>query len=99
MKSSVEEKYPWADLVIALLSVNNYSLEKTFSLFDGLAEVELFDPANLAAWDLSEISRRMGRAGYDRGRAAGSARYYRQLPHTAHTRVAPHRPVHSRRIC
>lgn len=53
--------------MIALLSVNNYSLDKAYGLFDRLAEAGLFDPANLEIWGLSEISRRLGRAGYDRG--------------------------------
>lgn len=69
MAVDVDHRYPWADLVIALLSVNNYPLEKTFDLFKGLAEAGLFEPARLAAWDLAEISRRMGQAGYDRGPA------------------------------
>ena len=67
MEPRAEPKYPWADLVIALLSVNNYSLEKTLGLFDRLAEAELFDPAKLEIWSLSEISRRLEQAGYDRG--------------------------------
>lgn len=60
---------PWADLVIAILSVNNYPLDKTWNLFDGLEENGLFDPRVLAGCDLSELARRLGAAGYDRGDA------------------------------
>ena len=67
MEPSTEPKYPWADLVIAILSVNNYPLDKTFGLFDRLAEAGLFDPAKLETWGLAEISRGLGAAGYDRG--------------------------------
>jgi hypothetical protein len=58
---------PWADLVIAMLSVNSYSLEKTFSLFDSLAEQGLFVPTKLSALGQADIAKRLGAAGYSRG--------------------------------
>ena len=58
---------PWADLVIAMLSVNNYPMEKTFGLANQLREKRLFDPSFLLSCDLSELTRRLGSAGYDRG--------------------------------
>jgi hypothetical protein len=58
---------PWADLVIAILSVNNYPLEKTFALFNSLEESGLFDPGSLAAFSSGDIARKLGAAGYDRG--------------------------------
>ena len=61
------ESDPWADVVIAMLSVNNYPLDKTFSLFDQLRANRLFDPSFLAASDAAELARRLGAAGYDRG--------------------------------
>jgi len=50
-----------------MLSVNNYSLEKTLGLFDKLRENRLFDPAFLASSDPAEVARRLRAAGYYRG--------------------------------
>jgi hypothetical protein len=58
---------PWEDLVVSLLSVNQYSLEKTYRHLDGLRKQGLFLPGNLSRWDQKEIVRRMKAAGYDRG--------------------------------
>ena len=58
---------PWADLVLAILSVNNYPLDKTFALFEALSENGLFDPAMLAAIGQTEVAQRLGAAGYNRG--------------------------------
>ena len=58
---------PWPDLVMAMLSVNNYPLTKVFTLFDALKDNGLFDPRNFACWNREEITRRLGAAGYDRG--------------------------------
>ena len=59
---------PLAALVTAMLSVNNYSLGKTCSLFDRLQENGLFDPRFLASSEAEEVARRLGSAGYDRGK-------------------------------
>lgn len=58
---------PWPDLVMAILSVNNYPLTKVFTLFDALKANGLFDPHNFTCWNREEITRRLGAAGYDRG--------------------------------
>jgi hypothetical protein len=58
---------PWADLVIAMLSVNNYPLTKVCKLYDALKANGLFDPRNLACWSCEDIAGRLGAAGYDRG--------------------------------
>jgi hypothetical protein len=58
---------PWPDLVMAILSVNNYPLTKVFTLFDALEANGLFDPHNFTCWNREEITRRLGAAGYDRG--------------------------------
>lgn len=58
---------PWADLVIAMLSVNNYPLDRTFALFDKLEDEGLFDPNVLASSSASEIARKLDGAGYSRG--------------------------------
>jgi len=58
----------WEDLVVAILSVNNYSLEKTYLAIEALRHGGLFSPQNLALWTPEEIGTRLQRAGYDRGR-------------------------------
>lgn len=67
MSGDNQETNPWADLVIAMLSVNNYPLEKTFALFQPLEENGLFDPVALADLSSAEVARKLGVAGYDRG--------------------------------
>jgi endonuclease III-like uncharacterized protein len=57
----------WEDLVVAILSVNNYSIEKTYSKIKEMRREKLFEPENLMRWSPVEIARRMKRAGYDRG--------------------------------
>src|SRR5690348_2701962 len=57
----------WEDLVVSILSVNNYSLEHTYRFIEGLREQGVCQPKNLMRWDLEEISRRLRAAGYDRG--------------------------------
>lgn len=37
---------PWKDLVIAILAVNQYSLEKTYPLVGSLDKTGLFDPTS-----------------------------------------------------
>lgn len=57
----------WEDLVISILSVNNYSLEHTYRFLDGLRKQGVCHPKNLMRWELEEIRRRLNAAGYDRG--------------------------------
>lgn len=57
----------WEDLILAMLSVNRYSLEKAYSAVDSLRREELFDPEKLAKWTLEEVEIRLRRGGYDRG--------------------------------
>lgn len=64
---SYHKSSPWPDLVVAMLSVNNYPLEKTFSIYQGLDANGLFDPRNITGWDQKEIARRLRESGYDRG--------------------------------
>ena len=58
---------PWADLVMAILSVNNYPLDRTFALFDALQAEGLFAPPVLTEATASAIARKLGSAGYNRG--------------------------------
>jgi hypothetical protein len=57
----------WRDLVVAILSVNNYPIEKTLRLSESLERNGLFDVAVLAANGLADIGKRLGEAGYNRG--------------------------------
>jgi len=67
LSGSRKHTNPWADLVIAMLSVNNYPLDRTFALFDKLEDEGLFDPNVLASSSASEIARKLGDSGYNRG--------------------------------
>jgi len=57
----------WQDLVVSMLSVNNYSLEKTYSSIELLSQEGLFDPKKLVGWKADEIADRLRRGGYNRG--------------------------------
>ena len=57
----------WEDLILAILSVNNYSLEKSYAAMGSLRREGLFDPKKLAAWSIDDITIRLRRGGYDRG--------------------------------
>jgi hypothetical protein len=58
---------PWEDLVVSILSVNQYSLERTYTSLPGLREQKITDPVSLAAWEFEEIEGRLRSAGCDRG--------------------------------
>jgi hypothetical protein len=58
---------PWGDLVVSMLSVNNWSLEKTYRFVDDLRTRGLFDPKTLACLEQDEIVVRLKKTGYDRG--------------------------------
>lgn len=58
---------PWEDLVISILSVNQYSLERTYSSLEGLRKQGLFDPKNLMRWDQDQVVDRLKSAGCYRG--------------------------------
>lgn len=57
----------WEDLVVSVLSVNQYSVERTYSALEGLRASGLFEPSNLVKWDVDEFVRRLKAAGCDRG--------------------------------
>ncbi|MDB4433322.1 hypothetical protein N9166_01145 [bacterium] len=58
---------PWADLVIAMLAVNNYPLERAFSLLEPLTQAGLTDPETLHSSSEAEIAVKLYEAGYERG--------------------------------
>src|SRR5690349_7351376 len=57
----------WEDLIIAMLAVNNYSLERAYSLRDGLASQGLFDIEHMLSMSAEEIASRLDNAGHKRG--------------------------------
>lgn len=57
---------PWEDLVIAILAVNQYSLEKAYACKSGLQAQELTVPGKLTKL-ADEIQRRLRASGCDRG--------------------------------
>lgn len=67
LESRVSTDDAWEDLVISILSVNQYSLERTYRSVDGFRKQGLFDPGNLMRWDPSDIVDRLKSAGCDRG--------------------------------
>jgi hypothetical protein len=65
--STAQSDNPWEDLVIALLSVNQYSLERTYPLLEGIRAEKLADMQHLAAWTVPQIEERLKAASCDRG--------------------------------
>jgi hypothetical protein len=63
-----DQNSPWEDLVVSILSVNQYSLEKTHAVAPLLRQGGLLSPENLSRWELEEIVARLKAAGCDRGR-------------------------------
>jgi hypothetical protein len=57
----------WEDLVLSMLSVNSWSLERVYPIRDSLRTEGLFDPLNLATSPREDIASRLERAGYNRG--------------------------------
>lgn len=53
-------------LLMALLSVNNYSLEKVWALLPRMREAGLTDPARVVAMDMPAAIAALTSAGYDR---------------------------------
>lgn len=57
----------WEDLVISVLAVNGYSVEKAYALSQSFRAEGLVEPTNLSRWSSQEIEHRLHRAGYTRG--------------------------------
>jgi hypothetical protein len=57
----------WTDLIVSILSVNNFSVERAYALVDGLRNNGLIDPSMLVGLDSEEVLRRLKLAGFDRG--------------------------------
>ena len=63
-----EEDELWQDLVISIMAVNGFSLERMFGYAAAFKQIGLCDPRNLASWDQSEIKQKLIDAGFNRGR-------------------------------
>jgi hypothetical protein len=55
------------DLIVALLSVNSWPVDKTYQMLDALRGAGLTDPTKLAQLTPEEISHRLAAVGYARG--------------------------------
>jgi hypothetical protein len=66
-QSDKESLNPWEDLILSILAVNNYSLEKVYALAGSFRREGLLDIRNLGKWEEADIAVRLGKAGYDRG--------------------------------
>src|SRR5262245_22404361 len=58
----------WEDLVLAMLAVSLYPLERVLMLRDEMRQRGLLDPSKLARYDVGELTMELKRGGYDRGR-------------------------------
>jgi len=61
------EDDPWSDLVVAILSVNSFPVERTYALLDRLRAEKLTDPAHLSQQTAPALYSKLVAAGYDRG--------------------------------
>jgi S-adenosylmethionine:diacylglycerol 3-amino-3-carboxypropyl transferase len=57
----------WSDLIVSILSVNNYPLEKAYARVADLQREGLCSIDNLSRWRVEEITERLTRAGVNRG--------------------------------
>ena len=57
----------WEDLVVSILAVNQYSLERAHGLLGELREQRLTDPKFLEQWEPEEVEKRLKATGFDRG--------------------------------
>ena len=64
---SIAQDPPWEDLVVSILAVNQYSLERTYGFLDALREKKVTDPLSLARWEPQEIENKLKASGCDRG--------------------------------
>jgi len=66
-RQGAEETSVVEDLVVAILAVNFWTLEKVYALRSRLAEQGLFDMQGVSDLDVGEVDRRLRAAGYERG--------------------------------
>jgi len=61
------ESNPWDDLVVSILAVNRFDLERAYGLLKQLRTQRLTDPEELSRRTLSELYSKLVTAGYNRG--------------------------------
>lgn len=66
MKSKLSND-PFPDLIISVLAVNSFKIEKAYALLENLQSQGLTEPAKLAEWEPPNIYQKLVDAGYDRG--------------------------------
>ena len=62
-----EQRHLFLDLVVAMLAVNRWTLDRAVSLTNGLREAGLSDPAAVRSMSVDEVAARLAKAGYKRG--------------------------------
>ena len=58
---------PWGDLVVSILSVNRFPLDRAYALLERLRAEQLTDPEELSKRSAPELYAKLIAAGYDRG--------------------------------
>ncbi len=66
-QSDHPKESPWEDLVVSILSVNQYSLERTYGSVEGLRKQKITEVSTLMRSDSDEIEQKLKAAGCDRG--------------------------------
>jgi hypothetical protein len=66
MRSSAET--PWENVILAMLAVSHYTIDRVVELRNRLGEVGLLEPRNLSLWGVDRVANTLRLAGYDRGR-------------------------------
>jgi len=66
-KPDIASDNVWEDLIISILSVNQYKLQSTYSKVSSLRLVGIFAPQNLKTWTSEEIKNRLISGDCDRG--------------------------------
>jgi hypothetical protein len=67
MKSNDSDSDLWADLVVSILSVNRFPLDRAFDLLQQLRAEQLTDPEELSKRTIPELYAKLITAGYNRG--------------------------------
>jgi hypothetical protein len=62
-----QSSVPWSDLVVAILAVNSWSVEKVYALLPALEDAGLLNPGNLADWEVGALKAALEKSGYSRG--------------------------------
>ena len=58
----------WEELILSMLAVSSYPLDRALAVQDRLRSEGIFVPQNLAHWSVGETVDRLRAGGYDRGK-------------------------------